>query len=95
MLLDDGDIDQATSEGGGAHRHVDGLHQQLLLVVVLGPDKQRHPHVHQLHALLEFHHAPGIWWGAVRQASGGRTGVGAEREEHREPAHLPWSAVSV
>lgn len=60
LLLDDGDVHQAAAEGGGAHGNIDSLHQQLLLVIIFGPDEERHPHIHQLDTLLELHHAPGV-----------------------------------
>lgn len=60
LFLDDGDVYQAATEGGSAHRNIDGLHQQLLLIIILRADEEGHSHIHQLYTLLELHHAPGI-----------------------------------
>ena len=46
MIFDDGDVDETFCNPSNAQRHIRGLYQQLLLVVVFILDEQRHVNVY-------------------------------------------------
>lgn len=92
LFLDDGDVDDPASNLCDAGGDIDGLHLQLLLIIIILPDEEWDTDINQLHSFLEFHHAVSIWgkgqqWkvGNVPTAPGHSIGL----------CSTPWSEVTV
>lgn len=61
LFLDDGDVDKPAPNLCNAGGDIDGLHLQLLLIIILLPDEEWDTDINQLHGLLELHHPMSIW----------------------------------
>lgn len=61
LFFDDGDVDQPASNLCDAGGDINGLHLQLLLIIIILPDEERDTDIHQLHGFLELHHPVSIW----------------------------------
>ena len=60
LFFDDGDVDKPASNLCDASGDINGLHLQLLFIIIILPDEEWDTHIHQLHSLLELHHSVSI-----------------------------------